>query len=26
VDLQPPSDDELRILRTAIDRKGVLQK
>ncbi len=26
VDLQPPSDDELRILRTQIDRKGVLQK
>jgi acyl CoA:acetate/3-ketoacid CoA transferase beta subunit len=26
VDLQPPSAEELRILRTAIDRKGVLQK
>ena len=26
VDLQPPSAGELRILRTAIDRKGVLQK
>ncbi|MGH3125609.1 MAG: hypothetical protein ACRDND_31915, partial [Streptosporangiaceae bacterium] len=26
VDLEPPSATELRILRTAIDRKGVLQK
>ena len=26
VDLQPPSTGELRILRTEIDRKGVLQK